>query len=163
MEFNELCGHNTRSRTWAERRSVPSLPSPMRATTLLQVYCRCKSYDTRKRSLNRSTPNHRRLLNLSCSTSKVTKVDMQRVLNRFKTNDWSKIIHALTNVVPREEYCYLGGTRCIEFIFVVEEGYNKEALEKKPFEEPEGSYLRKMANEILVPGVYTSCLLFAYV
>jgi len=89
------------------------------------------------------------------------KVDMQRVLNRFNTDDWMKSIHALSKVVPREEYRYLSGTRCkeplgdIEFVFVVEEGCDKEALEKKPFEEPEGSYLSKMANEILVPGVYT--------
>jgi hypothetical protein len=44
----------------------------------------------------------------------------------------------------------------IEFVFFMEEGYDKEALEKKPFKEPESSYLTKMANKILVPGVYTS-------
>jgi hypothetical protein len=90
------------------------------------------------------------------------KVDMQRMLNKFRTTDWMKSIHALSSVVPRGEYRYLSGTRCkqplgdLEFVFVVEEGCDKEELERKPFGEPEGSYLREMANEILVPGVYAS-------
>jgi len=94
------------------------------------------------------------------------KVNMQCMLNRFKTTNWTKSIHALSNVVPQGEYHYLSGTHCkqplgdIEFVFIVEEGCNKEELERKPFEELEESYLCKMANEILVPGVYTSWGMF---
>ncbi|KIM44018.1 hypothetical protein M413DRAFT_25506 [Hebeloma cylindrosporum] len=80
------------------------------------------------------------------------KVDMQRVLSMFNFADWLKGIDAIRKVVPREEYLYISGTRCkdpqdgLEFVFVVDDGYDKEELERKPFEEPEGYYSRGQAK-----------------